>query len=293
MRIPIVFATDHNFVMPTSVTITSLLLSKLPETIFDINVIIDENVTDEDKKKLTKQVKELSEDSSISFIEIGSLFDKGYEIRDISKACYNRLMIPWLLNYDKVIYSDVDIIFTGDISEVYKIELNEELVAGVSGKVWKKGIVKKYLLKIGANPEEYVNSGFLLLNSKKQRELNLKSSYLSLVEKKFIYQDQDIINLVCKGRIKHLPEVYNIKPIDYPDYSPQEAKVIHYIGIKPWNYFTYSWREWWNVYEKSVFYDRNFNKNISDKILNHSYKREVKKKVLTNKVKFLYNYLFR
>ena len=56
------------------------------------------------------------------------------------------------------------------------------------------GAVNKYMNKIGADAVNYINSGFLLINAKKQREENLKDRYLELSKKKFIYQDQDIIN---------------------------------------------------------------------------------------------------
>lgn len=199
-RLPIVFSTDHNYVMPTCVTIHSLLTTSKPGISFDINIIIDPDVTEKDKEVLTLQISKDNKGSSINFIEIGDTFNKGFEIRDISRACYNRLMIPWLLpQYDKVVYSDVDIIFTGDISSLYNIDLGESLVAGVGGKTWTKGIICKYLKKIGAPTESYINSGFLLINSSLQRKEGLKEKYLDLSKRKFIYQDQDIINIVCKG----------------------------------------------------------------------------------------------
>ena len=292
MRIPIVFSTDHNYVMPTCVTIHSLLATSKEETLFDIYVIIDSNVTEQDKAILESQVKKDREDCGISFLEIGDTFNDGFEIRGISKACYNRLMIPWLLpQYDKVIYSDVDIIFMGDISDVYDIDWEDHFVAGVGGKSWTKGIVKKYLIKIGADWENYINSGFLLINSKLQRERNLREKYLELSKKKFIYQDQDIINLVCKGKILKLPVRYNVNPKELYDMPKGEAKALHFFGFKPWQYFTYSWIEWWNQYNDSIVYDPQYAKNISSKILQIDTVFETKKKVLKQKMRFMQQYL--
>lgn len=289
---PIVFSTDHNYVMPTCVTIHSLLTTAKTGVNYDIYVIIDPDVTEEDKNKLRKQVEVSSQESKINFLEIGNTFDSGFEIRDISRACYNRLMIPWFLpQYEKVVYSDVDIIFTGDISEVYDIDVQSELVAGVGGKTWTKGLIKKYLVKIGANPAEYINSGFLLINAKAQREENLKEKYLELSKKKFIYQDQDIINLVCKGRISKLPETYNVNPAEYYKYEPGTAKVVHYFGFKPWNHFTYSWILWWNVYNGSVVYDGDYSHKVSAGILRWNGVIETKKKAFKQKVKFLQQYI--
>lgn len=288
---PIVFSTDHNYVMPTCVTIHSLLLNANPGVNYDIYIIIDPDVTEEDKNKLRKQVEADNKESEINFLEIGDTFDSGFEIRDISRACYNRLMIPWLLpQYDKVVYSDVDIIFTGDISEVYDTNLNDSLVAGIGGKSWTKGLIKKYLGKIGADPNEYINSGFLLINAKAQREENLKQKYLDLSKKKFIYQDQDIINLVCKGRISKLPEIYNVNPAEYYKYAPGKPKVVHFFGFKPWNHFTYSWILWWNIYDSSIVYDADYNHKISSEILRWDAVIDTKKKALKQKLRFMQQY---
>ena len=288
---PIVFSTDHNFVMPTCVTIHSLLKTANPGVNYDIYLIVDSGVDTKDKKLLQQQVEKDNNESRINFIDIGDTFENGFEIRNISKACYNRLMIPWVIpNYDKIIYSDVDIIFKGDISELYNTDLKDALVAGVGGSVWNKGIIKKYLQKINADSEEYINSGFLLINSKLQREENLKERYLTLSRKKFLYQDQDIINLVCKGKIKKLPNSYNVKPIDCYNYEMNQIKVIHYMGQKPWDHFTFQWVDWWDYYNTSVVYDPQLNKNLSKKIMTYQYQIKSKSIVMKQKFKFLINY---
>lgn len=290
--IPIVFSTDHNFVEPTCVTIHSLLTTKRPEIEYTINVIINNDVTNKDRDLLTKQVKLDSPGSLINFIEIGEAFKDGFEIRDISTACYNRLMIPWLLlQYDKIIYSDVDIIFKNDISEVYDINLEGKLLAGCGGEVWNKGMVGKYLKKIDTTPEEYVNSGFLVINSKLQRESGLKSKYLELSQRKFLYQDQDILNIVCKGKIVHIPKIYNLKPVDAYSIPPENVKVIHYVGLKPWDYFTYRWCDWWAVYQDSIIFDPKRNKDVSSRILSLNSEIKKRKKVLYQKMKFIKEYL--
>lgn len=290
--IPIVFSTDHNFVMPTAVTIHSLLKTKKEGIRYDINLLVNNDVTEEDKETLRKQVKADCVDSRINFIEVGDAFKDGFEIRDISTACYNRLMIPWLLpQYDKVIYSDVDIIFKNDISDVFNIDLKDNLLAGCGGEVWKKGLIKKYLIKIGTNPEEYVNSGFLIINSKLNRESGLKKTYLELSQRHFLYQDQDILNIVCRGKISHIPSTYNMKPVDVYDYPLEEVKAIHYIGLKPWDHFTYCWCDWWEMYRESVVFDSLRNKKVSTKILNWKTELRKKKKVVLQKGKFLKEYL--
>lgn len=291
-RIPIVFSTDHNFVMPTCVTIHSLLKTKKEGVEYDINIIINDDVNDKDKEIIEKQVSLDSPDSRVNFISIGQVFKDSFEIRDISIATYSRLLIPWLLpQYNKILYSDVDIIFKGDISEIYEIEMGNNLVAGYTSEVWGKGFIKKYINRIGLNPKSYVNAGFIVINSRLQREENLNATYLDYAKRKFLYQDQDILNIVCKGRTQQIPKNYNIKPVDVYNFPPEEVKVIHYTGLKPWDHFTFSWCDWWEVYNTSVVFDPNRNKMVSKKILNWKTEIIKKKKVISQKIKFLKEYI--
>ena len=268
--LPVVFSTDHNYVMPTGITIASLLLKKEDEE-YDIYVLISSNVTNEDKVMLSRQVEKLAPLSKISFIEMGDKFNNGYEIREISTACYYRLMIPWLIPHiDKIIYCDVDIVFKTSLRNLYNTELGDNLVAGATPNMsdgWKK--YKNYFDKIGIDYKEYINSGVLVINSRLQREQHLDKEYNRLSKYKFLYQDQDIINLACKGKICHFNNRYNMMPQLYATKDDLINEVIiHYTGDKPWKSFTYAWDEWWSVYKLTIFFDGKFYHDVSKNILN-------------------------
>lgn len=82
----------------------------------------------------------------------------------------------------------------------------------------------------------------------------------------------DVINIVCKGRIKYLPPSYCIvgttaeilSDINQPYFSKEEANyalkygIIHYNGAKPWKTWCLNFDIWWEYYRKSVFYDPKF-----------------------------------
>lgn len=270
--IPVVFATDHNFVMATGVALLSLI-ETAGDTKYAIYIIVNEDVTSKDVELLRRQAQVADKEGkhSINFLEIGDTFSSGYEIRGVSKACYNRLMIPWLLSdCDKVIYSDSDVIFKGCLDKIYETDLGNDLVAGVGGKIWSKYVLRRYLSKLGLSSNEYINSGFLVINCKKQREIGLKDKFLELARSRYVYQDQDIINIACKGKIRHLPHEYNVKPSQVPEYESKQTyekiKVLHYIGPKPWSGFTLCWSDWWEVYNRSVFFKPEFYMTVSRNI---------------------------
>lgn len=268
--IPIVFSTDHNYVMPAGVTIASLLQYAGVES-YDIYVMVSSDVTPADRKKLTDQVTRLSSSSRISFVEMSNFYNDAYEIRGISKATYYRLMIPWLIpDVDKIVYADVDIIFRCSLRQIFDIDLQEKFIAAAmmrSSETWEK--YKRYFDKIGADFSRYFNAGILVINSKLQREEGLDVKYRDLSERKFLYQDQDILNVVCRGKVSFFDRRYNLVPSLYdtkPEYS--DNVVIHYAGDKPWQTFTYAWAEWWEVYNNSIFREDGFYSAVSRRILN-------------------------
>ncbi len=274
--IPIVFSTDHNYVMQTGVCILSLLESA-QEALYDIYVIISRNVTDEDKLLLQSQVAKIN-GHKISFIPAPTDFDSALEIRGISTAAYYRLLIPWLLeDFDKVIYSDVDVIFKTSLQEVFATDLGDNYFGAVPGVGYRypSESIKKHLKKISVSNLEYVNSGFLIINSALLRKDNLKEAFVSEADKKHTFQDQDVINIVCKSRIMHISPKYCITQTfqqsylnDAPflhefygcqssidDYLHSRNCIIHYAGPKPWDSFTFARSEWWMVYRRSIFYN--------------------------------------
>ena len=302
MKIPIVFSTDHNFVMQTGVCILSLLMNAVDE-FYDIYILIAKDVTDEDKQKLKQTVESYS--AKLNFICMDDSFSGAYEIRNISIASYYRLLIPWLIpQYDKVIYADVDMIFQIGLGNVYNIDIGDNYVAGV--RVLAPFVSKGYrdnAVSLGLDINNYINAGFLIINSIKQREDNLKNIYLSYAAKKYVYQDQDIINIVCKDRINPLPLKYNVTyrlcelyvntRMDFFDYYDEkevvqalDSGVIHYVGVnKPWNAFCFRFDIWWYYYRASLFYDIDYYLGISVNILKPVYTMKDVLKIVVNYIR--------
>ncbi|WP_287622087.1 glycosyltransferase family 8 protein [Parabacteroides sp.] len=267
--IPIVFSTDHTFIMPTGVALFSMLDSA-PGTEFDIFVLQANDVTDSDRKLLIDMVAAYP--SRISFISMGRSFKGAFEIRNISYASYFRLLIPWLIpRYDKILYSDGDVIFCDNIQALYEEELGDNYVGGFCPYASDNLSFSDYAPLLGLDANEYINTGILLINSKKQREDKLDTHYLELSKNKYRFQDQDIINIVCRHHIQAISQRYNCDP---GKWQLKDKCVIHYTGKKPWNTFTSSWTLWWNAYRRSPFYDASFEQEVSDRILHPRYSQK-------------------
>lgn len=261
--VPIVFSTDHNFIIPTCVAISSLLKSAEDKEKYDIFVLADDDVTQEDKELLMKEKDGISH-SKITFLFPAAQFKEAYEIREIKRATYFKLSIPWLLKeYDYVIYADSDIIFKKGLEEIYNANKTGDFyIAGVNlSKYTQLHYLKDYIEKLGLDSKFYINGGFIIFNCEKIRKDKNEKSLLTLCSHKYDFQDQDILNIVFKNGIKLLPAAYN-RDVKYcDDLNLDDLYVLHYLGIKPWIAFTHRWIDWWECYKSS----KNFNKGLLNK----------------------------
>lgn len=298
--IPVVFSTDHNFIVPTSVAILSML--KCSTSDFDIFVLQTPEVTEEDRKNLEDSIRGFN--SRIQFITIGNEFSQSFEVRGITKISYYRLLIPWLIpNYDWILYLDGDIIVKRDLKGIFNyVTDSDKLVYGVrtTGTVLDPDF-SQHILSLGLDNTQYINGGVLLFNCTLMRKQNLKEQFLNHSDKEYFYQDQDIINLVCKDKIGWLPLKFNTSLLlmtvdknkviksgistnnDFMD-AIKEPAIIHYAGKKPWKTFTPNWYDWWHIYSLSPAYNPQFDWESTKLILQPSYSVKQLSKMLLKKI---------
>lgn len=275
-RIPIVFAFDNNLTMPAAVCIYSLLVNAKPSTAYDIFILHRQGLNLD--MSLVERVMAHFPQSTLTLREVGDVFDSSFEIRGITTPAYYRLLIPELIpEHDRVIYSDVDVIFRQDLSEVYADSLGDNILAGVNNLAHVDADLKAhYEGVLGLNSQNIICSGFLVMDCAAMRRENLKDRFLELAKNRYKFQDQDILNIACAGRIKMLAPKYSLltyisyysinngkdslEPL-WTDAEVDEALRegnVHYNGNKPWKAWSYNFDIWWEYYRKSPIYDEQF-----------------------------------
>ena len=111
--VPILFTFDQSFEMPAVVCMTSLLSNAKPGTFYDIFVLHGPDA-DFSKSCLQDLPKQFG-NCRMTFRTVKGEFVGGYEIRGIPETAYYGLMSPELIpEYEKYLYSDVDVIFRED-----------------------------------------------------------------------------------------------------------------------------------------------------------------------------------
>ncbi len=275
-KVAIAFAFDNNLVMPACICISSLMMNAHADTFYDIFILHSTN------EKLNKtgldKMSTYYPNCRIQYRLVDDTFDNAFEIRGITTAAYYRLLIPVLIpEYDKVIYSDADIIFRMDLSDLYQTDLSEHYIAATRDlglNLSDDG--KTYIQQIeGLVEGRYLQSGFIVLNNKLIIKDNLTEKFKELAKRKLKFQDQDILNIACKDRVLFLSLEYNMTnysfeyALRYPstlkslfsDKQIQLAKKygnLHFNGAKPWKSYCVNFDIWWEYYRKSPFFDEKF-----------------------------------
>ena len=274
--VPIAFAFDNNLVMPACVCISSLLMSAKPDTFYDIFILHSP------KEELTKEKLDLLphyySNCRLQYRKVDATFDDAFEIRGITTPTYYRLLIPDLIpEYDKVIYSDVDVIFRMDLSQLYQSDLAGYLLAATKDldlNLSKEG--KEYIVStLGLIQGNYLQAGFIIMNNALMRKDKKEKQLKALAKQKYKHQDQDILNIACQGKVLYLPPCYNMTNYSYNYmlhdydlvetlYTDEEIRFalshgnIHYNGQKPWKGYCVNFDIWWEYYRKSPFFDAKF-----------------------------------
>lgn len=265
VTIPIFYAIDDSYAKFVAVSIKSLIMNANNNYNYDINVIY-ENLSEENAKKLksleTDNVKIILTEMNQN---LSMITDKlGNRLREytFTLTIFFRLFIPVMFpKYDKCIYIDADTVIPGDISRLY----NEDLEDNYLGCIVDKSTIDNEILAsyfeevVGIPRDKYINSGVLLMNSKKLRELKIDEKFLDLYIKygfDVIAPDQDYINSMCYGHIKYLSDIYDAMP-NPNNKEAEKPVIIHYnLFLKPWQYENVQYYDYFWKYAKSTpFYD--------------------------------------
>ena len=274
--VPIVFAFDNNLVFPACVCLSSLMMSAKETTFYDIFILYPSS--DEFERKDIDKVQEFYPNCRIQYIAVDDTFAEAFEIRGITTPAYYRLLIPELIpQYDKILYSDVDVIFRSDLYDIYSsTDMQGCLLAGVNSlSHLVPAYAKYYTERLKRNPRSIVYSGNLIFNGKQMREEHTTEKLIEHRGQKYMFQDMDILNVVCEGRIKFLSPCFCLSTFiaeqaiygkeklteiwtDQEIATALSSGIVHYNGQKPWQGWCINFDIWWEYYRKSPFFDEKF-----------------------------------
>ena len=165
-KVPILFTFDQSLEMPAGVAITSLLENAAPGTFYDIFIL--HNSDSDFSESPLNRLPEIFHNSKMTFRKVEGEFVGSYEIRGIPETAYYRLISPEIIpEYEKILYSDVDVVIREDLSTYYNIDLEDNYFAGVDNCSRLRPDVRDYIEgSLGLDWQNgYFYSGNLVINS--------------------------------------------------------------------------------------------------------------------------------
>lgn len=239
--IPIFFACDDKYVKYMIVSMKSIIENASPEYQYEmyvLNVGISKEMIDETLKLERENVH-------ISFVDVSERLEelkKKLPVRDYySLTTYYRIFMAELFpQYDKAIYIDSDTVTLKDISKLYEIDIEDNLVAAVrDSAVLQNDIFGEYVEKVlGIARDAYFNAGMLVMNCKAFREEEVLEQFVNLLHAYtfVVAQDQDYLNIICEDRVHWLEPAWNTMIFGEIKVKEEDICILHYnMAIKPWH----------------------------------------------------------
>ncbi len=283
--VPVVFAADGNYVPMVTTTIYSMLRNASTDRFYDI-VILSRGISWE-KQETMRQFFAQFENTRLRFYDAARLvavYDLSTNNEHIGIETYYRFLIQDVMPfYNKVVYLDSDLIVQDNVAELYDTVLGDNLIAAThdidyQGNLNVKGGKRlQYTQEILGmkHPYDYFQAGVLVLNTRAMRDLMPMHDWLAAATNDvYIYNDQDILNKYCEGRVVFLDQSWNVMndcggrinnvfknapndSFDKFNAARFHERIIHYAGYqKPWSDPATDRQEvYWSYARETPFYE--------------------------------------
>jgi len=254
----IVMASDANFAPWLGVALSSILrFNNGPDV--TVHIICD-NILKNDLEKL----KLLAEEKNVVLVEYdvsNALSDEGASLHTrpvpnnkssrlrllskhlsvghkVSRSAYSRLFIDRLLDplIERVIYIDSDVLCRESLRDLSKIDIGDAIVGAVA-ELPEGASFHGNKLNL-SSPEQYFNSGMLVIDLQRWREANVGANCLEWLSKNqdaTLWWDQDALNATLFGRVCFLSRKWNYINFHHAPKIPHGTAIWHAAGPhKPW-----------------------------------------------------------
>ena len=255
-KIGIAYGLDNQYTYPTIVSITSILENGSSHTYYIFYLLVDKKTFKKENKEKFVNLESRYERCEINIIEISDENFQNANTKRYPLATYYRLILADLLpDINRIIYLDGDTLIYTDLSEMYNLDMGNNIILGFVDNSYKKAE------EFGIKTYKYIVAGVLLINLKKIRKENFTAKFFEFMDKnqdKLTQEDQTVINIVLHGRIGFLPPKFGIwnfvnkeavlrhnnygnENLGIKAYDEKEIlkawnipSIIHYVRAKPW-----------------------------------------------------------
>ncbi len=280
--IPVVFATNDAYASYAGVAIESILRNSAPDSYYRIYVL-HSNISEHHIELLESYC---GRGVSVKCLDVYPLVkSKGVVLHSKShftEETYFRFLIPEIFPFfDKVIYLDCDLIVDSTVDGIIPENMGTNAVAAAKNYGTAR-TAKRIAKDLEISSDGYFNAGVLVLNIpiwKNEKIAEQCFDYLaSTPHQKLMYCDQDVLNVICLGRVVYLDLswnfywhlIYGADELVRANESISSAyrdsfKILHFASWqKPWKIPSLPLsRFFWKYARTSVFYEEILYANLA------------------------------
>ncbi len=201
-RILVAFITDSGYALPTAVAVSSMLRHRDPSTKYDVRIVAN-GLSGADEALFG------AFGPSVTVATVSNRFANRFaKHHHVSESALLKFDLPSLFpSEERVLYLDGDILVLGDLSGLWKTELDDAYAA----------VVKDFRQSLRGAGEalghaSYFNSGVMLLNAAKLRNGGIADALLEAKEHEPVsaFMDQTAFNMVFGDDVRHVSPEYNM-----------------------------------------------------------------------------------
>jgi lipopolysaccharide biosynthesis glycosyltransferase len=232
-----------------------------------VTILHDTTLTDDNRRRFERTAERWKQ--SVSFIDVSEQIlcigaYLGKVPTTLSRGALFRLLTPKLLSVPKVIYLDCDIVVNLDLAELWTMPIGDFSLATVKDP-WvpyygpNERIRSRIMHYV---PEEYFNSGVLLMNLQRIREkydlVRDAHRFFTRYVHVATYVDQDCLNALFVKDVVFMDERFNRMLPMLPNDPNLNNSIIHFTGLKPWKVPENSDRAhlFWRTFSESEWSDQ-------------------------------------
>jgi lipopolysaccharide biosynthesis glycosyltransferase len=205
--------------------------------------VLDGGLSPPSRETLSRLVERASVSVRVEFVMVDPfVFGNATLGPGESHMTYCRILLPHLLDVERLIYLDCDVLVFRDLSELFNFELSPgKVLAAVPDSETLSLAEDSPVLAEAMNlPAEraYFNGGVMLMNLdelRRQHFFQRSIEFLSNWSGKYRFWDQSAINFLLHDQIHELPEYWNRASWRFDAQQNNDLDcVLHYTGSVPW-----------------------------------------------------------
>lgn len=255
----IAVAADNYYVMPMAVTVRSIIDSLRPDSKIRL-VVLDGGIEESNRDRLLASWDDPRLEIQWEHPNPEPLADAPV-YGHVTLPSYFRMLLPEILDSEKVIYLDTDTLVRRDLTDLWNVPMEDcplqaaqdvaapWINAEVSSDYFEDTLPYLAAIKPVANYEAlgiqsdlpYFNAGVITMNLdlwRKEGIVDQVIGYLNTYKEHVLWWDQYSLNAVLAGRWKQLDHRWNQGTLiyEYPSWklSPVDKKTFHNLRTDPW-----------------------------------------------------------